>query len=85
MPTFRVSVTAHFRLPPHGINSALQALPGARFDRARGDLIYRDTVDVDDEGVAIRIVSGRVRHALREAGVPSTDYTVEAWGWPVHS
>jgi hypothetical protein len=84
MPTFRVSVSAHFRLPPHGINSALEALPGARFDRARGDLTYRDTVEVDDESVAIRIVTGRLRHALREAGVPS-DYTVDAWGWPVQS
>jgi len=85
MATFRVSVTAHFAGPPHGINSALEALPGSRFGRARGDLIHRDTVDIDDESVAIRIVIGRVRHALTEAGVSSSDYTVEAWGWPVQS
>jgi hypothetical protein len=85
MATFRVSVTAHFAVPPHGINSALEALPGARFDRARGDLIHRDTVDVDDESVALRIVTGRVRHASREAGVSSSDYTLDAWAWPVQS
>jgi len=30
-------------------------------------------------------VTARLRRALDDAGVPSIDYTLDAWGWPVQS
>jgi hypothetical protein len=80
MPSFTVTATAHVGALPHrAIDVVLDALPGARFDEASGDLVYRDAVEAIDGREATRLMQERVLLALRKAGLFAVRSELDAW------
>jgi hypothetical protein len=80
LPSFTVTATAHLGAQPRPVvDVVLDALPGARFQEASGDFIYRDAVEAIEPGEAITLVQDRVLDALRKAHLFAVRSEVETW------